>query len=226
MKKHFLFLFVCLCIVYTVAAKTYVATQDIKVRDGKGNKYQELGVIKKGTKLDIADTNSTWREIKNGDGDETGYINDEYLDEVADETQTAATVNMDSNSVMNIISDWVNRHTIATLLGAVILLLILRKVTQTISDRRNGPNADQYEARQHSLVKFWYHCKHCAALVKKDTEPNSHGCAKSLNHKWTQLAEVGQHKYICKNCSVSIHAKMDPSDHGCPESTLHRWIKK
>lgn len=221
MKRCLLLLFVCLLMVTTIDAKRYITTEDTKVREGKGSKYGILGTIKKGVIVNTDDTVGKWRKLI--DQDEVGYVSEKFLAEPpADE----APVMHGELSLNDKVADFVNRHTIPILVGVVVLLIILRRTAQTIALKKQANSAAHYEEKHKSLIKYWYQCKHCAASIKKDSEPSSNGCSRSLHHSWTQLAEVGQHKYHCKNCGVTIHAKTDPTDHGCPQSALHRWEKK
>lgn len=219
MKKIFLLLLVSLLVATVVDAKLYMATQNIKVMSGKGTKYDVLGTIKRGTKFDVIDSVGKWRKVK--DEDEIGYINEKFIEEAPLEVSEAP-----DTSVISKIKAWVNDNMISTLVGVVVLLLILKSIGLSISARRSERTAVSYDEKYKSLVKYWFQCKHCAAAIKNDAEPSSNGCAKSLHHHWTNLGEVGQHKYFCKNCSVVVHTRLAPSDHGCPQSTLHRWVQK
>ena len=219
MRKAFLFLFVSLLVFKVVDAKRYIANQDFKVREGKSNKSDTLGTIKKGTIIETKDTVGKWRKVQ--DQDEVGYVNEKYLDEAPKEILPAEDGTINAN-----VKQWIANHQIVSLAGLVVLLLILRSVALSISARRSEKHAVQVEEKYKSLIKYWFQCKHCAASIKNDVEPGTNGCSKSLHHLWTNLGEVGQHKYHCKNCGVTVHTKVAPNDHGCPESSLHRWEKK
>ena len=219
MKKTFLLLLVCLFVATVVDAKMYIATQNLKVMSGKGIKYDVLGTIKGGTKFEVIDTVGKWRKVQ--DEDEVGYVNEKFIEEAPPEVPIVP-----DTSIIGKIKAWVNDNTLYSLVGVVVLLLILRSIGLSISARRSERTAVEYDEKYKSLVKYWFQCKHCAAAIKNDAEPGANGCAKSLHHHWTNLGEVGQHKYFCKNCSVVVHTKLDPSDHGCPQAPLHRWMKK
>jgi DNA-directed RNA polymerase subunit RPC12/RpoP len=75
------------------------------------------------------------------------------------------------------------------------------------------------------MALSWYQCKHCEALIKKDSSPSSSGCPKSSFHSWTKLADVGDTNYQCKKCGATIQAKSSPSSSNCPQASFHQWNK-
>lgn len=222
MKRILLLLSVCLLAVTGVHAKLYIARENIKVHSGKGSKFEVIGEIPKHSKIDVLDTAGAWRRVE--EEGVTGYISSKLLEEATEDA--VAEIDAEHNSVEYKTKDFVTHHVIVSIGAAIVLLLILRSISLAISARRSERNAVQYEEKYKSLIKYWFQCKHCAASIKNDAEPSSNGCSKSLHHHWTNLGEVGQHKYHCKNCNVTINTKLEPNDHGCPSSTLHRWEKK
>ena len=75
------------------------------------------------------------------------------------------------------------------------------------------------------MALYWYQCKKCETLIKKDSSPSSIGCPKGSLHDWKKLAEVGDINYQCKKCGATIQAKANPSSIGCPNASLHDWKK-
>jgi hypothetical protein len=217
--KPIFLLLVCIFIAIGLNAKYYITTQEVKVRAGKGNKFEELGTIPKGTKVQSEDNTGKW--IKLIDQGEVGYVEAKYLEEAQPDVVTPS-----DNSAQGSVKDWINHHMLVAGGLLIVVLLIFRSIMLSISAKKSENLAVEYEQKYRSLHKYWFQCKHCAAAIKNENEPSANGCSKSLHHHWTNLGEVGQHKYHCKNCGVTVHTKMDPSDHGCPSSTLHRWIKK
>lgn len=210
---------ICLLVTHCLDAKLYIAIKDTKVRSGKGNRYSVLGELKRGRKIEIEDTTSTWRKVEE-DG-VVGYINSKYLKETTPDAAMPLDAAVDDESI----KDWIASHFILSIGGVIVILLIIRSVSLAISARRSENLAIEYDEKYKSLIKHWFQCQHCAATIKNDVEPSSHGCTKSKTHLWFNLGEVGQHKYHCKNCGTTVHTKMDPTDHGCPKATLHRWVR-
>jgi len=220
LRKCFLILFFCLTAAPVLNAKLYIAKEDTKVREGKGSHFKELGTLKKGEEIEIAETTGLWRKVE--EEGVVGYVNSHALEEAPEEVAQAVA----NDEIGHKAEKWVKHHVVVSIGLGIVLLLILRSIMLGISARRAEKNAVHYEEKYKSLIKFWFQCKHCAASIKNDTEPSANGCSRSLHHHWTKLGEVGQHKFHCKNCNVTINTKMDPSDHGCPSSTLHRWERK
>ena len=75
------------------------------------------------------------------------------------------------------------------------------------------------------MAIYWFQCKKCEALIKKDSSPSSSGCPKGSYHDWHKLAEVGDTNYQCKKCGATIQAKSSPSSSGCPSASYHDWKK-
>ena len=75
------------------------------------------------------------------------------------------------------------------------------------------------------MAIYWFQCKKCEALIKKDGYPNSSGCPKGSGHLWTQLAEIGDVNFQCKKCGALIQAKSNPNSSGCPKGSGHTWTR-
>ena len=75
------------------------------------------------------------------------------------------------------------------------------------------------------MSTYWYQCKNCSTLIKKDSSPSISGCPKGSSHDWKKLAEIGDTNYQCKNCGTLIQAKSSPSISGCPSGSSHNWKK-
>jgi len=75
------------------------------------------------------------------------------------------------------------------------------------------------------MALYWYQCKNCRTLIKKESSPNTSFCPASSYHDWKRLAEVGDITYQCKNCGASIRAKSSPSTSFCPNASYHSWIR-
>ena len=48
------------------------------------------------------------------------------------------------------------------------------------------------------MALYWFQCKKCVTLIKKDSSPSSSGCPKGSLHDWHKLAEVGDTNFQCK----------------------------
>ena len=107
----------------------------------------------------------------------------------------------------------------------VLVLLIVRAIMRSAA-RRKVARSVSYEADHKALVKYWFQCRNCAALLQNHAVPDNHGCTKAHHHHWTQMAEVGWTAYTCRKCQVTIRAKNPPTDHGCTKAVLHGWVKK
>ena len=72
---------------------------------------------------------------------------------------------------------------------------------------------------------YWYQCKNCETLIKKDSSPNTSNCPEASFHSWTKLAEVGELNYTCKHCGTTLQAKSMPNTSNCPRHSFHSWTK-
>jgi uncharacterized protein YgiM (DUF1202 family) len=93
MKKTLALLFFFFSITVT-NAETYLAKQDVNVRSGPGSKYDLLGVINSGDKLEVLEISGAWAKISFKSNEE-GYVS---LNFIQQETQATST---NSNSVSN-----------------------------------------------------------------------------------------------------------------------------
>ena len=75
------------------------------------------------------------------------------------------------------------------------------------------------------MALYWFQCKKCETLIKKDSSPSSSSCPKGSFHEWHKLAEVGDTNFQCKKCAATIQAKSSPSSSGCPRGSFHDWKK-
>ncbi len=216
MKKYPLLLLLSLLIINHCAGKLFVSTDDIKVRKNKGAHVGQLGVIKKGTIVDVAEMDGEWGVVEFQGKD--GYIKTKSLREAAQPTQAAT---QEANNSTGLIP-------ILLFAGGILFVTLLVKRFAHVGTfgtyKKTRPMATSKKA---SLIPtYWYQCKNCRAIVKKGDHPSHNGCLGSKQHHWTQMAEVGIEKYMCKECMAIIQSTAMPTTEGCPGGGYHVWAQR
>ncbi|MBL0202388.1 MAG: SH3 domain-containing protein [Chitinophagaceae bacterium] len=115
--KFLLLLIFALCSFFA-NAQTYVTTQDLNVRKGASAKYEALGIILKGTTIEVLETTGSWGKI-NYQGTE-GYISTKFLQEGSNINVSSTT-----NTSSGFSSTW--KWILVALI--VVLLFIFRNTT-------------------------------------------------------------------------------------------------
>ncbi len=73
------------------------------------------------------------------------------------------------------------------------------------------------------MPNYWFCCKKCTQVIKKDTSPNTSGCSKASYHEWIKIGEFGEINYSCKKCGLIVQTKNAPNTSGCSSSSYHEW---
>jgi len=113
------------------------------------------------------------------------------------------------------------------IVGVLIFLYLIKRLLQWRSGLSNRNAVSKKVSGEEAIYrpKYWFQCKHCKVTVRRESIPNSEGCFKGPDHYWTELAEVGNDKYLCRSCSTLIETKNIPVTLDCPDAPEHTWIK-
>ncbi|MCD6013260.1 MAG: hypothetical protein K0Q79_3122 [Flavipsychrobacter sp.] len=110
--------------------------------------------------------------------------------------------------------------------GLIVFIIVVRKIYE--SKNRKAYEKEQEEKRNavredFNNPKYWYQCKNCKVTIRKTIPPNAADCFKAVDHLWTQIAEVGNTKYLCRNCNTLVETKAEPVAENCPDAAIHDW---
>lgn len=101
-----------------VNAQWFVTTQDVKVRKGAGTKYDAIGILSSGTKVEVLEEKGKWGRINFER--EVGYVSTKYL-QVTISPETATSNAMDTGGSSNGVSSifkWI--------IGGVIVVVLFK----------------------------------------------------------------------------------------------------
>ena len=214
-----LYFFIFLTLPFNVNAKLYVITNDVNIREGKGTTYAVLGVVKKGTTVDISEINGAWGKMVYNNKD--GYISAKFLQETSENSKSSDKEKNDSHGK----SFWT-----IVIIGGLILLGAISKGASS-NGNKGSVRSEGYSnsrVRVNSSIEknqHWYMCKNCSSKVQKAKMPTSLNCSASTFHQWTDLGEVGDKAYNCKNCGTTVYTNKRPTSLNCPYSTFHNWTE-
>ncbi|MBO5288816.1 MAG: hypothetical protein IKA37_05595 [Spirochaetales bacterium] len=72
---------------------------------------------------------------------------------------------------------------------------------------------------------YWYQCKKCNLLIKKDSYPRTTNCPSGGFHNWNKLGEFGFVNYQCRKCAMTLQTKSFPGTVNCSSGGFHNWVK-
>lgn len=185
MAKFCLIFSILFCSIITTA-QSYITTQDINVRKGAGTKYETLGVLPKGSKIEVLEKNGKWSKI-NYENDK-GYISTKFL-------QPTSTENVSNSKGSSNIRMWI-------VIGVIIVVLfIFRKnpalnilfkmlgglfklvMPETSSNFASGTNRVSKVSQ--------YRCSLCGKRQSTDGSPDRSSvmmCGSGKSHDWRKVS--------------------------------------
>jgi len=203
-----------------VSAKLFVSTEDIKVRKSKGARVGSLGVIKKGTIIDVTELDEQWGVVEFGE--KQGYIKTKNLRAAAAPPTSSAPPPLEPDNSPGPVSILV-----FVAITLIVVFLIKKLATANkFSTLKHLRSKKPGQGEGSDSTMYWYQCKYCAAVVKKTDAPSDSGCLRSKHHLWVWLGEVGPDKYFCKNCQTTVQTKGTPNPAGCPKGEFHMWLER
>ena len=222
MKKIFALIILCALFIPAAFCKSFVTTEDVNIRKGAGTDYDEVGVIKKGTTIDVTDIKGTWGKVEYEDV--KGYVSTKYLDDEVTAPSTGKT-----NWLVIAISVLAGGGIVFFILKRVAIAKALASKKEELLKHAHMPALPQMP-HIHSDGLSWYCCEHCSAVAKSiGTPEESLGCPndKGKPHTWHKLAELGETHYQCEICGILINAHKQPATAGCYKDVgkLHKWEK-
>ncbi len=131
------------------------------------------------------------------------------------------------SSAQNDLIKGVNVQLILFLAGMVLFVMLVRRLYEIrdgYSRKKKRPAGGQMKNTGY-VPKYWFKCQNCRLTIRKETVPKTAECYNAVDHKWTQLGEVGNTKYLCKSCNTLVNTKTEPMLENCPQSEVHRWEK-
>lgn len=217
--KKCLLLFFWLLFAYSLEAKYYITTKDIKVRAAKGPHAKIIGQIKNRSTVDVTEIDDVWWKIAYNDQD--GYVQGKYLKEAPENTPVQEEADTEVNAPK--LPFGINTTQLIIIIGSVLAVIVTIRQIRNYIARRKARLAYKPPAEKIQRITHWYQCKNCRAAIKKDTDPSIAGCSQSQRHLWINLGPLGDLKYICKSCSTIINVAVEPPAEGCPTSDMHTW---
>jgi hypothetical protein len=121
---------------------------------------------------------------------------------------------------------WLNLGMVLLILGFIVFIAVVRRLFAIrLGKHKAADEVKKAPGKKDNIYepRYWYQCRNCRLTIRKDSPPNTADCFKAVDHRWTQLAEVGQKKYLCKKCNTLIATRAVPVNDNCPEGDEHNW---
>ena len=121
---------------------------------------------------------------------------------------------------------WLNLGMVLLILGVIVFIVVVRRLYAIrLGKHKAAAEVKKAPGKKDNIYepRYWYQCRNCRLTIRKDSPPNKADCFQAVDHKWTQLAEVGTKKYLCKKCNTLIATRTVPVNDNCPEGDEHNW---
>lgn len=173
MKKYILIVLVFI-ISLTASAISYITLQDLNVRSTNNSQSQSLGVLKKGTEVEVVNLRGDWGEINFND--QVGYLKTKYL-AVSTKQSTESRNKEGSKSWLWII-----------LIGGVVFFLLRKTVIgQYVAPELSRIFSTMDKSKSGSREYRRFRCKRCGNVVGTYFKPEVYGCSTSKTHDWRRI---------------------------------------